>query len=144
MAKLTLKVSYDYDFTLLAIVASCRIYKLCWHLNKLLKLQLSKQNDIEVADKEKRQMDYFDNYLYLDENQQISYQIIANKCRDGLFIPELKKIDYLFLIKGDTYKSPIIESLKELPIIELISETLPGQLKSAYKLLVIEQIKTAP
>lgn len=138
MAKSILKIEYDYDFLLFAIVSSAKDYRLCWHLNQLFEFNFTKQKDLEINLPKKKRLAYFSNYLFLDEANLCEYYLIGNKFSGGNFIPELKEADFLFLLKGEhgsLNKSDFLEKIKSLPVVQTVFEVNVKKLKSKQNLI---------
>ena len=138
MSRHTLHVDFDYDFKLISIVSSLRDYRLCWQINRTLRLDLSKKNDLEVTDVKKRQQAHFSLFSHEDEINFLQYFFIGNKASGAYFIPELKQVDYLLMIRGDaadTEKQDILQQLKNLRGMEAVFETDAETLRSKQNLI---------
>ncbi len=114
MKKQKLEAEIDYDFSLLGIISANRDYKLAWLINNLMGIQLDKSTDIEFNFLKSQDL-VISNYSYATENSSI--QLLKNKSVDAadgnaaFLIPELKRFDYLILVRGfeDTFS---IQGLK--------------------------------
>lgn len=136
--KLKLDYDYSFDFKLLAIVSSLRNYRLCHFINKTLHTLLSKAEYLEIHSSKKRQHLLFDLYLYKDEVSQLEYKLLSNKYNGDYLIPEMKEVDFFFIIEGDLAEKSVsdaLTSLKLLNVIQAIFEVDPNQLKSKQNLI---------
>lgn len=160
MAKLTLDIEYDYDFTLFGIVCFERDYRFCWALNKELGWKLEKTDDYELHGK-KQELFHFTMYAYIDEELYREYYILSNKSYNflkstsvpatadlfgeepeisdrQLLIPEQAKADYFILIKGniDKEETPaLLDKIKRISFVVTGFDIAINSLKSKQNLL---------
>lgn len=140
MAKKILKIDFssEYDFLLFAIVCSQKDYRLCFELNRHLKINLKRENDVSlVIDSHKNRTD-FSNYYYRSKHNE-QYRVVNNKGQTGSFIPKSKNIDYFLQIKNmQSDSEEILKQLKKIEIISGVYEIEAGKLKSADNFLIFE------
>lgn len=120
MGKNVLKIEYELESKLIGLVCQAEDFKLAWALNKLLKINFTKQKDHTITFKN-NQILMVSHFLYSTEN--VTLQLLKNKAVDqsALFlVPELKNIDYFFLIDDETgdWDSPKIK--QELQMCNLV------------------------
>ncbi len=141
MKKNKLIASFDFDFSLLAIVSQLKEYKLAWIINHELGINLVKQQD-EIFHFLRDQDLCISNYLYQTEHSGI--RLIFNCSKDGSMpsrqhlIPELKQFDFLMLVEGfeDTLViQEIRDILKNINGIQLVNQIGVDQLKSRDNLI---------
>lgn len=136
-----LEAVYEFDFSLIGLVCNIKDFKLAWHLNRKLKIELQKMDDlkIEFSNKTSILISYF---KY--ENEVIYFELLKNKLISGshkkqqLLIPELKQFDYLIKFRDLSFEmdSNILGSkLKEIEIIEYAMNINFDSLKSKENLL---------
>ena len=94
--KLLLDISYDY-FTI-AICSHARDYQLCWNLNKSLDFDFVKNSNLLVIEKEEEYS--FPMYSYFDEENEITYYIVANKSEGNVLVKKQKQVDYFLILEG--------------------------------------------
>lgn len=99
MAK-KLVTDYNFDFLLWGIISPWPVYRLVWLMNERLGLHFRRINDVEVR-KDSGHMAYFPLYEYRNENDLYLLELVQNRVPNELFIPELKTVDFLFLVKGE-------------------------------------------
>ena len=109
---LKLEIEYDFDFEVIGIVSSLSGYQLAWSINNSLKIDLSKEKDIELNFTSKKVI--ISNYIFEEENNYI--RLIKNKSAEETlvnnelslfnvgqseyFLPELKRYDFIVQIEG--------------------------------------------
>ena len=138
----TLDFTPDFDFVVIAIYCPYRDYKLCADLNKTLGYSLEKKLDLEMKMGKKGTTSYFPYFLFLTEDAEEIY-LITNKTQNNLFIPELKQVDYFFIIKNKSRYTDVDLVLNNIISIKIISsaqELDPTEIKSAENFLVLEPI----
>ena len=131
-----LKIEYDFDFIVFAIVSSSKSHKLAWDLNKALSLQFKKADDlIYQFIKEGRIL--ITNYVHKTEYNCL--RLLKNKSVEfydttkPFLLPELKEYDYLIQMAGEM---PFMES-------DLFEEKIRSVLNIEYvKKINIENLKS--
>jgi hypothetical protein len=113
MTKLTLEIEDEYAFMAIGIVSTSRSHRVCWMLNKSLRLELKRDSDIEIFSKSKTSRHHAF-YSFFDENLQIRYRLIENKKGVSLFLPEVKNADFLLVIdlSDEVERNDVIEKLR--------------------------------
>lgn len=137
MNKKILRINYAYDFTLIGIITPMRIYRLCWFLNKQLKMDLARDDD-HVLKNSYRDEVFFPRYHFYIEESETDYFLIGNKGTDGYLIPENKEIDYFLIIYNLVNKNELkhlSKRLKEVREIQSVFQIDPQKLRSKENLL---------
>ena len=122
MSKFQLQVSYDFDFVLLGISSPVRYYHLCWHINEMCGLMLSRTDDLEMrTGKEK---DSFVRMAYEDEENFLSFDLIQNKGLSSMVLKEHPSADFLLKISNSDWDEldGFIQDLKSLPVVQTVYE----------------------
>ncbi|MFM7015692.1 MAG: IPExxxVDY family protein [Bacteroidota bacterium] len=131
----------EYDFLVLGIFCAYRDYKICFELNNVLELSFEMQDDFELQLEKKGSTGQFP--IFLAENaDEEQYFVIGNKGNNGLFIPELRQVDYFLLIRNqtrDNSTSELIEKIKSIEIVSSVIEISPKELKSGEHFMYIEK-----
>jgi hypothetical protein len=139
MDKKTIKLSFqpDFDFKLLGIGSRENDYKLSWALNKLLNINLSKADDLEIKNPKFSDIQLFSVYSYVPDDSEEEIHLISNRCIDGYYIEELKNIDYFLLIKGfeEVVSEPFTSKIKSLDEVFVVLTINPDSLKSKQKFI---------
>jgi hypothetical protein len=118
--------------TLVGLSCSDNDYRVCWDLNNLLGLKLSRIDNLVVA-RLKGKNNEFGLYNYNDEGNSLRYYLIPNKGSNGLISESYKKIDFFIIICGTISAAKtekIITSLKNSQIISA-AFLLPAQIVKA-------------
>lgn len=136
---LYLDLDFDYDFELISIVSSYRDYRICWHLNQQLGLDLAFKEELKLEKAQKRKASaYFNLYAYTDELNKTQYYLVSNKSAGEFLVPELKEVDFFLQFSGGNSpleKDKIVQTLKGLSVIEAVFATDPASLKSKQNLV---------
>ncbi len=112
MAKIRLKIEYDFTFCLIGIVSSEKDFRLCWMINNQLMLKLVKTEDYTLG------LAKHSLFAFNDEEMLREYYLVANRSVTGsLLLEEHQHTDYFILIKGeltDEEKKYFAEQIKKL------------------------------
>ncbi len=138
MSRNTLFVEFDYDFALISIVSSFKDHRICWQINNALNIDLERRPDLEISNSKKRDLHYFTLYAFEDELNFLQYYLIGNKSDGAYLLPELKRVDYLLMMKGDAaglMKYDVIHTLKYMNGVVTFFESEPAKLKSKQNLI---------
>ena len=138
MSKKLLTLEYEYDFDLIGISCHEKDYRLCWHINQALHIDLIKIESLEIYIHKEKSKCCFSLFSYEDEENQRSIYLLSNRNAMGLLIPEQKQTDYFIIVKGDYMqgeKSAFIKELKKIPIILTLFDIAPNKLKSKKNLI---------
>ena len=139
MPRTILRIEYDYDFYLLALVSPIKDYRLCWMLNRSCDLDLKELGDLEINSHKNKKLVYFSVFEYKDDINQAHYNVISNKLMGEWLIPELKEADYFMMLRGNTSvkeRESLLEKVKMDPEIQMAFEVDPTKLKSRQNLLL--------
>ena len=121
----TLKEVTDLDLTVFGINSHVKGYNLCWHINKILDLELKKNEGAKTNQKE-----IFSCFNFVNKEQKIL--LVQNKSKKGYLLSEKKKIDYFLMFepainldKRKEFLLKLSESSKILLIFEIDLEKEP-------------------
>lgn len=81
-------------FTLFGISCHLKDYRLSFHLNNGLDLELVKMDDFHG----------FSFYFCRDEDRMNSYYLLGNRGQDAILMPDLKQTDFLLFVEGPVRK----------------------------------------
>jgi hypothetical protein len=139
LAKKVLKFEIDLDFVLIAINTPLKDYRVCHFINKHLNFEFIKQPDLGIDIYQgTTEPAYFSIYHYQWETTETDFYFIANKGSEGLLIPEMREVDYFFMIKNfidDVDLNHIISQLNRIPEIIAAVKIEPKKIKSRENLL---------
>lgn len=146
-----LKLDYDYEFILIGILATVPDYKLCWEMNKVLELILTKEDDLELPVspltkanepelnfKETQGTPYFSLHTFYDDVRHLNYTVVANKSQTSLLIKEEQSVDFFLIIDGvyeNDLSSHIVEQIRSMETVITAYEIDPNRLKSKQNLI---------
>jgi len=124
---------------LLGIVASIEQYRLCWHLNQILNFDFRINNSIEIHLNKKMRNYFFPIYQYGQQAGTIKHYLYNNEDDGEYLLPELKHLDFLWLIKDDIMHdddvSLLTSSLRIIPSVQLIMELTNEKIKNKQHLI---------
>ncbi|MBT3622287.1 MAG: IPExxxVDY family protein [Flavobacteriales bacterium] len=117
--RFTLECVEELGFSVLAINSHIKGYKLCWNINKALKVNFEKQKDHNI------QGDlWFARYTYICSDG-VEYNLLANRSKKGYLIPNQKSVNYFLVVKNDYWeqeKQEFISQLRNINDILLVFE----------------------
>jgi hypothetical protein len=137
--KQSIKVQFDYDFTLVAIVASLKQYRLTSYLNKALELQFLRTDDIQNQYNDDHEDARYARYCADDEENELSFDVISNKHENGPLIKEKKEVDFFLLVYGPKSKIKLVDligKINSIQNVQLAFEVDASQLKSKQNLIL--------
>lgn len=143
MGKYTLKIEYDYDFALIGISSHEKDYRICWALNNLLGLDLTKTESLEIKSKKQDTPSFFSLFNYENSEEFMEYFVIANlsekkqfasidntlfgkgvkesqSTEKGILIPEQKHLNYFFVIRGEIAENDLDEMIQKIKELDLV------------------------
>jgi hypothetical protein len=133
-----LAVRPDYEFFLIGIASHENDYRLSWALNMTFGFNFSRINNLSVGSNQLSSIREFSVFSYEDEDSQMRYNLVSNRCNDGFLIDEMKNIDFWLQIFGEANKlflSTFCSSLKKIEIVSAAFEIDPQSLKSRSSLI---------
>jgi hypothetical protein len=136
MTKFTLNIEEEYDFSLIGISCHAKDFRLCFELNKLLEIDLTRAKDLEIISK--NTTGNYALFEYIDEDNFLDYYLISNRGEKGFLIPEHKTIDFLLQLKGATneeIEEELISKICSLSIVLTAYQIDVDSLKSKQNLI---------
>ena len=135
-------VDYEYDFLLFGIIGQVKEYKLVWHLNRLLEVDLWKDKELEYVFLKENMMSISNFYFEKDydvvrllKNKAVEFHNMSN----AFLIPEMKDYDYFLYIEGESDPEDLFpnleDKLKSIPNILYVSQIDAENLKSRDNLI---------
>lgn len=163
MIKHTLDIEFDYDFVLIGISSHEKDYRFCWALNNKLNLELVKKDSLEIKGKKQITPSYFSFYTFDNVDAFMEYTVIANfseskslavaettlfsaeeklkspgSSENEFLIPELKQMNYFFVLRGEMENEEVDEVIKQIREIDTVQTAVridPKSLKSKQNLI---------
>lgn len=124
---------------LISIVASEKDYQLCWQINQVLGFNFRVNNELEIKWTKNRKTFYCTVFEYSEPMKSTVHYLYNNHCNAEFLLPELKHIDFIWLIKGGYYQadetSRLIERLRTVPGIQLATPLPPAAIRNKQNLI---------
>jgi hypothetical protein len=97
------------DLRMLCLICPHEPYHVAWHINGTLPFNFkrSPNQDIFMGN------DYYVVYEYEEPITQIQHYLVASRSKTNYILPELKNIDFIWMIKGS---HKVEEYVKTLPL----------------------------
>jgi len=120
------------DTRLLGIMAPMKDYQFCWQLNNLLNIDFRINHELEIQLKKKKRDYYFSVSGYHESSGSLSHYLYNNKNEGEYLLPELKHLDFLWLMKDDWVAdddlSHIISVVRSIAGVQLVIELTPEKI----------------
>jgi hypothetical protein len=136
----TLLVEEFFDGTrLLGIVAPVKGYQFSWLLNQYMQIDFRINHDIEIQLDKKKRKYYFSIYEYAEPNGSLVHYLYINQFDGEYLLPELKHLDFLWLLKGDSMREPdfvqLQQSMRAIPGVQLVMELTGEKIRNKAHLV---------
>ena len=124
----------EIDFLILGINSHVKSYKLCWEINKKLKVNFVKTQNHKLQTTKKQS---FERYSFIDENTQTRYNILSNRSPSGYLYPYNKSVNYFLIVQDGVYSSKkIIKSLSKIDEVLLVFELNLSNIKTITPFII--------
>jgi len=123
-----LDMAIDEDYCLLGMVADEPDYKICWLINRALRTDFVRLDDLILYNRKHKTDQLFSIFAFTDEDSLLTYRIIKNRGDEGFFLDDLKNLDYLVHIQGEIYPEKISAFLKGASSITEVRMCVPVEL----------------
>src|SRR5689334_12326977 len=107
------------DVRLLGVVAPIKDYQFCWHLNRLMGMDLRINPEICIQMKKKKRNYFFAVYEFEEPTGSLFHYIYNNQFDGEYLLPEFRHVDFLWMMKGDGAANG--EFLQKIEIVKTIS-----------------------
>ena len=131
--KYTLTLDVEETYRMIGICSHHIDYRLVWGINNELNSNFIKaENLFQIFGKKGVVVSEHSYYTFFDDENEINYYLIKNKCNNHYLIPEKVEFDYLFFICDDHYdlQINIINKLKNVSSVLTASELDTSEIKS--------------
>lgn len=115
-----LAIEIENDYSLIGIASHENDYRLSWAINKSLGLDLKKSEDFTLDHPKHKILINYSFYVFDDENNYITYNLISNKSEKGFLIPEMKNIDFVLRVSGSPDQDLINDLVFNLKKIDIV------------------------
>lgn len=115
-----LAIEIESDYSLIGIASHENDYRLSWAINKSLGLDLKKKEDLTLDHPKNKILINYSLFIFDDENNYITYNLISNKSEKGFLIPEMKNIDFVLRVSGSPDQNLLDDLLFKLKKIDIV------------------------
>lgn len=143
--KLTLDVStmvedFFAESSLIGIVCTLPAYRLAWLLNTRFNLDFVRETDSDI---QKNDIDnnehFFSVYRQVEPTKGIDFSLYKLRSEKELLLPEVKQLDYVWMIQNYNHEErahEYIQHLKTIDEIQLAQQLDPEKLKNLVNLII--------
>jgi hypothetical protein len=129
---------FDNAF-LLGIVATIKDYQLCWHLNRILNMDLRINQGICIQLQKKKRNYFFAVYEFIEPTGSLAHYIYNNQFDGEYLLPEFRHIDFLWMMKGDAVmngdRQQKTEAIRSINGVQLVVELNNEQIENKVNLV---------
>ncbi|MFN8260316.1 MAG: IPExxxVDY family protein [Chitinophagales bacterium] len=132
-------IDVAFDFIIWGINSNIEDYRLCIFLNQHLKWNFKRVHDIEFYSPQIKAVKHFNAYKYKNDADLYTVELIQNKNSGNILIPELKNIDFIFLLNGEEEyfdKETFTDALSKIAGVQSVLPIDVNSLKSKHNLLI--------
>ncbi len=97
------------DVKLTGIVCPFESYQFIWKINQVFNFSFERNHSCEVHIGEL----FFPVYSFIEDNKYIEHYIYSNRNKTHFLLPDMKNIDFVWLIKGIQYQSQYLNLINE-------------------------------
>ncbi|XZF15111.1 IPExxxVDY family protein [Chitinophagaceae bacterium MMS25-I14] len=128
------------DSCLIGLVSALPAYRLCWLLNQRFGLSFVREGDLDIClQKSAGQQHHFSIYQYCIPLSGTRYLLYKLKDKKEVLLPEVKQLDYLWMIQSNDAEdeaATITQYLRNIPDIQMAQIITLDRLKNLNHLLV--------
>lgn len=145
MAKLTvdnnqLAIEFFEDARLLGIQSPLEPHKFVWMINRIFGYHFTYQHEGEIRLRSLKRNYEFPVYFYKEELLEVAHLLYVNEDDGKHLLPELKHIDYLWLLKGafpdEEFIQALLRELRKLDQVQLVMELTNEKIKNKEHLVL--------
>ena len=124
---------------LLGIMAPIKDYQFCWHLNNIMGMDFRMNHDIEIQLTKKKRNYFFAVYEFYEPAGSLSHYIYNNRFDGEYLLPELKHLDFLWLMKGDVVTKESLDqtvnNIRAISGVQLVTELTHDKIRNKENLV---------
>jgi len=145
MAKLVidneaLAEEYFENARLLGIQCPVEPHRFVWMVNKAFLYDFDFLAGQEVVLEKRKREIHFGLYACSEEHMEVNHLIYINQSDGEYLLPELRHIDYLWLMKGeipaDGFAETLMQQLRTLPQVQLVTELTNERIRNKQHLVL--------
>jgi hypothetical protein len=108
-------------------------------VNQVLQFDFRINNDLEIQLIKKQRRYYFSVFEYREPASSLVHYLYNNQFDGEYLLPEFRHLDYLWLLKGDTFPDDrlheLISSVKSIGVVQLVMELTNEKIKNKGHLI---------
>lgn len=146
MSKILLKLdqnsvtgSFYEELRIIGIVSQLTDYTFSWNIRRYTGVDFRIDNDKEMKMIKNNRNHYYSVFEYMHPVRKLVYYLYSNYYRGEYLLPELKKVDFLWLLKDDYVNddemSDLMSSIRRIPGVQLVNEVSLDKIKNKQHLL---------
>ena len=129
------------DSAMIGVASSLPGHRFAWMLNARFALDFRRAADMDVClnAKSKEDFQHFAVFHFVDEVCGIQHFLYRLRAEKKVLLPEVKNLDYLWLIqnaRSEDETENYVKHLRAMPEVQMATTLLPDELKSRAHLLV--------
>lgn len=136
------KVTTDFyeNLRIIGVVSPMQDYVFSWHIKRYTGIDFRIQNDKEILLEKRKRKYYYSLFEHIHPIRQLVYYLYSNHYEGEYLLPELKSIDFLWLLKNDEVYDEemnlLMQSIKIIPGVQLVNEIPINKIKNKQHLLL--------
>jgi hypothetical protein len=136
-----LDMSEEMDFSLTGIACGHKDYKLCFDINLALALNMVRVDDVVLPLTRPGSFTHHSCFCATGIDGEV-YYLVSNRDKNGsgFFVPEMRNLNFFFVVAGEGSKyirDRILGSLRGIKIVEAAYDMEPSKMKSAEAFLYL-------
>jgi len=128
------------DTALIGIASTLPGYQFCWTLNRQFETNFVREPEMDVClQSGKKKQYFFPIYVYYLPINGMKYILYKLKSDKEALLPEVKQLDYLWKLQSNTPETDaqaIVQTLRDIPEVQLAQIIAPDRLKNLDHLIV--------
>lgn len=141
MSKNKLEVVYEFDFSLFALNANVKSYKIAWYLNTNEGFNFERTQELDI---EFNRSKHINIVHYLHEDEYSKFRILKNRAEvsedsyDAFLLPEMKQFDYLIMLENESStfdENVFFNKIRQIPFVQFAIKVDLKTLKSRDNLI---------
>jgi hypothetical protein len=130
------EASFFENTSMIGITTTLKDYKLCWLLNNYLGLQFARSLREDFKLVKKGRTYFFSLFEYKNEYTHTEHYLYCNKYDGESLLPELKQMDFLWLLRNVNSTSDYIKELNNIPQVQIAAAVRTEMINERLKLIV--------
>lgn len=128
------------DTRLIGMGSSLRVFQLCWHVNQLMDMAFRHYMELECKLTKKAKTGFFSVYEFVEDSCFTTHYLYSNHYKAEYLLPELKHMDFFWLMRGSYYSDKdvevLMESLRRIKEVHLVTPINLSDIKHLEHLIL--------